>query len=331
MLDAPSLAVVPEDVRRALSTAANLDTIGMTADDPMSEAGRKALLFYFARMLKYESAVTVPGHEDAVHDMRVATRRLRSVLKLFKDFYHKGAIRPFRKTLGKIAGALGDVRDLEVFKLNADDYTDTHPEYDLGPLLHTWGGQLDRAREGLNALLHSERYQDFVVDFAEFVTEPGAGAIAGQISTEDIPFPYRVRHVIPHLIYEHYGVVRAYETVLPNVPLDTLHSLRIESKRLRYTLETFEEVTGAKTKEVISGVKNLQDHLGNLQDSRVASMLIRDFIGHAGESESLAGVLGYLADREQIKQTLRSSVPQVWETFTRPTLRKALASAIAEL
>src|SRR5690349_11877441 len=72
---------------------------GVVADDPMSEAGRKVMAFYFDRMLSQEQGVRQGDGEDPVHDMRVATRRLRSALKMFEPYYHKRVTRPFRKTL----------------------------------------------------------------------------------------------------------------------------------------------------------------------------------------------------------------------------------------
>ncbi|HVO44356.1 MAG TPA: CHAD domain-containing protein [Aggregatilineales bacterium] len=331
MLKAPSLATLPDGQLQSLEAGAAAERIGMSADDPMSEAGRKALMFYFVRLLKYEPTVGEPGHEDDVHDMRVASRRLRSVLQLFGEFYQDRTVRPFRRTLRRVATALGQVRDLEVLKLNADTYLKANPGQDLAPLVHDWETQLEQARADLNGVLRSRRYRDFVADFTEFVTTTGAGATVLPTARGDLPVPYQIRHVVPRLIYEHYTAVRAYETILPEAPLDTLHALRIESKRLRYALETFEEVMGSRTTAVITQVKLLQDHLGTLQDARVASGLIHDFVMRANEGQSLVGVRDYLSYREREKQTLREGVMPIWKSFTRPMIRRALGAAVAEL
>src|SRR5229473_6320504 len=136
----------------------------------------------------------------------------------------------------------------------------------------------------------------------------------------EAPDPYLVRHVAPSLIYRRYETVRAYEPILDRASLDTLHTLRIDAKRLRYTLEAFEEVLGSEAKEVIEMVKAVQDHLGDLQDARVAAGLIHDFIQQADESansQRMNAVLQYLTDREGEKQRLLASVRETWDSFTR--------------
>ena len=90
--------------------------------------------------------------------------------------------------------------------------------------------------------------------------------------------PYQVRHIAPRLIYEHYERVRAYETVLDGAPISTLHALRIDFKRFRYTLEFFEEVLGPEIKSVIKETKIMQDHLGDLNDTQVAGDMLREII-----------------------------------------------------
>ncbi len=305
---------------------------GIEPDNPMSEAGRKVMAYHFAKMLAQEEAVRQGDGSDPVHDMRVATRRLRSALKTFGPFYEKKAIRPFRKTLRKLADALGEVRDRDVFRHKTEKYVETLPEperSELEPLLREQHSQVDAARELLVAVLDSDRYTQFVADFAEFVSTPEKGA--RDIPDDERQTPHLVRHVASGLIYQKYDMVRAYETVLDNAPLDTLHALRIDAKRLRYTLEAFEEVLGPEAKTVIESVKALQDHLGDLQDARVAIWMMEDFVDQADENESMAAVLRYMAARENEKQQLRAGVSQVWQSFTQPDMRRSLALAVAVL
>lgn len=305
---------------------------GVQPDDPMSEAGRKTLAHYFARMLAEEDGVRQSTATDPIHDMRVATRRLRSALDTFEAYYHYKAIKSYVKTLRKVARALGTVRDLDVFRLKADKYAESLPEDSrsgLQGLLDDWKGQLDDARQTLIEVLDSRSYTEFVAEFAHFVTTPDKDAI--KISHKERSMPHRVRHVAPRLIYQRYEVVRAYESVLDGASLDTLHLLRIDAKRLRYILESFEEVLGPEAKKGIEAVKTMQDHLGDLQDARVAVALMGDFVHDAGEETQTSAVLQYMAVREEEKQRLLTAVPQVWEAFTQPDIRRALALSVAVL
>jgi len=308
------------------------DAPDVQPDDPMSEAGRKTLAYHFARMVDKESAVRKDEDDEAVHDMRVATRRLRSALDIFGDFYQGHTIKVMGKELRRIGKALGAVRDLEVVKKKADKYAEALSEAEqeaLHPLLDDWKSQLDEARAILLDALDSQRYVRFLAKFESFVMTPGQDA-----ATIDAPDPYLVRHVAPSLIYRRYETVRAYEPILDTAPLDTLHALRIDAKRLRYTLEAFEEVLGSEAKEVIETAKAIQDHLGELQDARVAAGLIHDFIQQADEganSQHMDAALQYLAEREGEKQRLLAGVRENWESFTRTEVRRALGLAVSKL
>jgi CHAD domain-containing protein len=300
---------------------------GVLPDDPMTEAGRKVLAHYFARMLSEEKGVRQGEGIDPVLDMRVATRRLRSALALFSPHFKKKTVKQFRQSLREIADALGAVRDLDVFRQKADKYTEKLPDTQqnkLDPLLDKWKGNLKDARDALIKTLDSHLYTVFVADFEEFVTNRDEQPTSSEQ-------PYRVRHVLPSLIYKNYETVRAYETILATASLDTLHALRIEAKRLRYTLEAFQEVLGPDISVVIDEIKALQDHLGDLQDARVASTLIHDYITQADEQEPMSGILEYLMSREEEKQTLLAAVAERWSIFTRSEIRRALALAVSIL
>jgi CHAD domain-containing protein len=308
------------------------ESAGLQPDDVMSEAGRKILAHFFARMLAEEDNVRQKGGTDPIHDMRVATRRLRSALDTFEAYYHYKAIKPFMKMLRKVARSLGAVRDLDVFRIKADTYAESLPEDSrsgLQALLNDWQGQLDDARAALIDVLDGQNYSQFVAEFAHFVTTPDKDAI--KIPHKERAMPHRVRHIAPRLIYQRYEVVRAYETVLDDASLDTLHMLRIDAKRLRYMLESFEEVLGKEVKAVIEASKTIQDHLGDLQDARVAGVLMSEYVREAGEQERTSAVLQYMAVREEEKQRLLAQVPQVWQAFTHPDLRRALALSVSVL
>jgi CHAD domain-containing protein len=309
-----------------------VDKPGVSADDPMSEAGRKVMAFYLVRLLEEEENVRNEAHGEAVHDMRVATRRLRSALDIFSSFYRKHVTKRLRNDLRKLGRALGAVRDLEVVRKKVDTDAESLSasiREGLQPLLDNWHEQLQANRQDLVDLLDSERYAellDYTVDFVSTL-----GKDAAEMPNEHEPTPYLVRHVVPALIYQQYEIVRAYEPFLTGVSLDTLHALRIEAKRLRYRLESFEEVLTSDAKRVVEATKALQDHLGELQDSRVATGLMQNFIHHADEYQSVTAILQYMAIREEEKQRLLAGVEQTWEAFVHPDIRRAISRSISML
>jgi hypothetical protein len=114
---------------------------GIKPDDSMPEAGRKILRFHFAHMLSHEKGTRLGEDIEDLHDMRVATRRLRAAFEIFNPFFKPKTIKKHIKGLRAIGRALGRVRDLDVFMEKAAVYLDTLLDEErpgLEPLLTAW-------------------------------------------------------------------------------------------------------------------------------------------------------------------------------------------------
>ena len=114
--------------------------------------------------------------------------------------------------------------------------------------------------------------------------------------------PHRVRDTAGSRIWLAYEQVRAYEAVLKWADVPTLHQLRIEAKRLRYTLEFVREALGPEGPALISRVVALQDHLGAMNDAEVAAHMARTFlVEHSGQLSDVesAAIGRYLVARER--------------------------------
>jgi len=282
--------------------------------------------------------------------MRVATRRMRAALQVFGDYLDMKQMAPFVKGLRRTGRTLGAVRDLDVFWEKTRRYLDTLPpeqQDDLDPLRAVWEAERERGRERMLAYLDSDRYFRFKEQLGEFLQTPSAGALPA-ISEKGEPLPNRLRYVVPVLVYQRLVAVRAYDEWVTgqDVPLGRLHQLRIAAKGLRYTLEFFREVLEPDAKTLISKIKGLQDHLGDLQDAVVASNLLRDFLtwgtwGHAQTKEKgvslpaepvvAPGVAAYLTARQIELQHLLDSFPQAWAQIQGLDFSQLIAASLAAL
>jgi CHAD domain-containing protein len=338
--DGASLDVVPLPGINQPRTALNLlDAPGVQPTDPMSEAGRKVLLFHFERMLLNEPGVRVGEDIEAVHDMRVATRRMRSGIRLFEPFFKPGRLSAYNASLKRIAGSLGEVRDLDVFMDKAQKYAQKSPDVDLAPLFAEWQKRLEIARERLMHRLDSREFARFNEEFHKFLTTPGKGARA--LPDPEDREPVEARHVFPRMLYGLYEQVRVYDDLVDSREVTTLHALRIELKRLRYALEFFEEILGPEGRAVIKEVKVLQDHLGDMNDAEVAVMILRDFVDEEDRKNSgkprfmrqpdVSGVRQYMLAKQLEKDRLINTFPTAWAAFTREDVRRNLALAVSAL
>lgn len=303
------------------------------SDDTMAEAGRKILLQDFVQMLSKEEGVRLGDDPEFVHDMRVATRRMRSAFRIFEDYYKAKPVRPFISQLRSLARALGAVRDLDVLIADFTRYQSQLDQAEAREALTDVVAKLDRkrqkARRKLIAHLDSKSYRGFVKAYAVFLTSPGKSTknVDGQIAT-----PYQVRHILPVMIHDHLATVRAYDTVLADADVHTLHALRIEFKRLRYAIEFFQPVLGSTIEKFIVEMKKIQDYLGRLNDVVVAQARLRalEENGDLGETvhESFEHYIQSLAE-EQDK--LMSGFAEVWTKFNSRAVQKYLSDALLTL
>jgi CHAD domain-containing protein len=296
----------------------------LSADDRVAVAGWKIMSHHFRRMLKHEKAVWEGGDPEGIHDMRVSTRRLRSTMQIFEPFCGGSTITKLRKRLGKVADALGTVRDLDVFLEHVQAFRTSHTNTDeLEPFADYWNARQQEARRDLLDMLDGDEYADLLDDFKVFLEQP-----CEQKRSEPKPL---VRHVVGYLIYARYSDVRMYETVLEEAvqrsEVEILHELRIAGKRFRYLLEAFESVLGENASTVITATKALQEHLGQLQDAHVAIARLQDYIQHTPR----AAITEYMAARMRDQESLLADVPSAWTAFTDPGIRRALANTVAVL
>lgn len=323
---------------------------GVESGDSMAEAARKTLLFHYQRMIHHEPGTRLGQDIEALHDMRVATRRMRAALNVFGDYVDMAAMRSFIKRLQRTGRALGAVRDLDVFQEKTRRYLDTLPaerQTELDALLAVWQTKRDEARQHLLAYLDSERYTRFKQEFGEFLQTPTQTPLP--LSEQSAPLPHRVQHVLPVIAYQWLANVQAYDEWIagPDTPLTRFHQLRITSKRLRYTLEFFRQVLGTDVEPLIDEIKKLQDHLGDLQDAVVTCNLLRDFLtwgawgqakddllaqeNHTSQPDGLIvapGVAAYLAVRQAELQSLVDTFPRVWARIQNPQFNQRLAAVI---
>ncbi|MDM8528358.1 CHAD domain-containing protein [Anaerolineales bacterium HSG24] len=314
--------------------------IGLDPTDTLAEGGRKILKFHFERMLDNEAGTRLGEDIEALHDMRVATRRMRAAFGLFGDCYVKADVKALQKGLKATARILGAVRDLDVFLEKLIVYQQTLDEtaqQELLSLIEYCQQRREQARVEMLAYLELKQYAKFKKAFKKFVNTPGQGAKA--VLTNE-PIPYQLRHVVSGLIYERYESVRAYDPLLHNPPVERLHQLRISFKRFRYALEYFRELLGADGKSVIRQLKHIQDHLGDLNDASVASDFLEDFLKNwkiyrvnlsSTDNKKPQAVRVYLKHNIATGKDLVDSFPVVWDEFNSPSVRRQLALAVASL
>ncbi len=299
------------------------------ADTPLAEMARMLLRRYFRRLRAEERDVRADKSIEAIHQMRVASRRLRATLMVIAAVAPERQVRAFRKEVQRIAQTAGAVRDCDVFLAQIANYSgntravagEEVPADGLAPLISALQRDRANAREQLIARLDSERYATFTRDFASFMTDSNGGWNN----------TLRVRDVAGSVIWQRYEALRAHEVELDLRNLNNdhspiLHELRISGKRLRYVLEVFAEALGPQADQVIDPLVALQDYLGALQDIAVAV----DYVAQL-DTAAQPGLAAYVASREAERGELLAGLPQRWEKVMSATYRRKLMELIIKL
>ena len=203
-----------------------------------------------------------------VHQMRVATRRMRAALRLFADVLPAEAS-SLNDELKWIAGQLGAARDLDV---QVRRLRDTAAELGLSEALVPYGAWLEEQRQRAQAELVSatesprfEQLRQQLHQQQEWSPNPEVDAPLFDDA------PRRLRRT--------YRQLRKYaKRIDAQAPATELHKVRIRAKRLRYAAEFFEVAYGTPAQRLAKLVVSLQDRLGDLQDGVVSGERIHQAV-----------------------------------------------------
>jgi CHAD domain-containing protein len=321
----------------------------VSPENSMAFVAHRIFAYQFTQMLAYEKGTRKGEDIEDLHDMRVAVRRMRAAAIVFDEYIESEKVEPHLKGLKRTLGALGGVRDLDVFREKAESYLKnltSGREHDLDPLFLILSEEREKAREEMLDYLDSEKYSRFKKDFSEFLDFPETWALPTTTEKNDA-LPHRVKDVLPSILYSRLADISAYSEWVegPYVSIERLHRLRIAAKGLRYTLEFFENVLGKEVEGLIKDFKALQDHLGDLHDAAVAIEMLGTYLktgawGFSGSEKASdekqvlnnpAGVEAYLAYREAELLTLLDTFPEAWEKVRTGEFRKEIENAVRSL
>lgn len=302
----------------------------MRMNSPLDEAGRSFLHKQFEKLQKAQKAIEDDANNpDGVHDMRVATRRLRSAFKVLQGtVYDPKATAPFLKSLKQMTAVLGEVRDTDVFCEHLNKHKAELPGSQLEglePLEQRLKRNLSHAQAKLSKTLHKRKTEHLLAELQEFVKKPGAGVLLKGKNLHAVK-PFLVRHFVASTVWQSYEEVLAYEKALSDssimkVPTFTLHRLRIAIKNLRYTLEFFTDALPPSTAAIIEQLTATQDYLGELHDHDVAVTTCSQLLKKQPDNAALQT---YRDQRAAKRDELQLAFSEKWAELTEVAFRRKL-------
>ncbi|MDQ6883828.1 MAG: CYTH and CHAD domain-containing protein [Candidatus Dormibacteraeota bacterium] len=273
---------------------------------------RHAIATSVAALLRHDPGVRLGDDPEDVHRARVATRRLRSQLRTFRGLVQADWANELREDLSWLADGLGDVRDKQVLAARLRGRTTALAEGDAPAVLEL-AAQLEveseEARGRLVLDMRSDRYIGLLERLVDAARTPSVTPLAAEPATE----------VVTQLARRDWKRLRKGVVNLPKHPQDTeLHHVRILAKRARYAAEAAAPVVGKDATHFAEVVTELQDVLGDHQDSVTAQQWLR-----RAADGALAFVAGELCAIEgEAAAVDRAGWQKKWKIVDRKRLRR---------
>ncbi|MFK4266538.1 CYTH and CHAD domain-containing protein [Streptomyces milbemycinicus] len=262
---------------------------------------------------------------DSVHRMRVATRRLRSCFRSYRKVLDRAVTDPIGDELKWLAAELGIDRDREVLTARVEERLAELPdELRTGPVserLSTWSRTSRRgSRERLIGVLDGERHLALLATLDALSATPPLRPAAARPAGE----------VILTAVLRDYERLAALVTTALAAPPGhdrdiTMHDARKKAKRARYAAEAARPALGKPAKAFAGLMTDLQDLLGDHQDSCVARDALRELAEQAHTAGERDFTFGVMYGREEALAARREAeLPALWAEVSREEHRAAL-------
>jgi len=249
----------------------------------VEEALLAAIGHLLEAMLYHAPACRPDAGPEGVHQMRVALRRLRSVLRAFRPAARCPAVDGFDAGLKALAGLLGPARDWDVFLagIGAEAAAALGPDHRMAALLTAAEARRQAAYAALRQELDGPGFRRLVLDgLALSLLRPWRDQPAKEAAERQALLAAPLPAFAAGLLDRRWRKLRARGKEVAGHSAGALHELRLTVKRLRYAAELFAPLwPGKASRRFLKRLAALQEELGLANDTAVARMLMGSLSG----------------------------------------------------
>jgi CHAD domain-containing protein len=305
-----------------LATTPRAAGLVLSPDDDAVVAARAVVRFHLRAFGAAEPEARV-GEVEPVHQLRVATRRLRAALHLFGSLLPKRFVESAQRELAWVASAIGGVRDLDVLAQTVQARAarlDPELRGLLGPVGIAIHERRSAALEALAKTLRSSRCHRLLARLATFA-EPSTAPRRSE------PLGRAVPALATPLLR---AVRRAGRRVATESPPPELHRLRVRVKRLRYALESLRGLGIKSIRVLITRLERLQTVLGDTQDAATQTAWLHAYAATDGVPVASLLPVGALIQGLSRRVTKRRRrALRAWRKLEKERLLEAVESDLA--
>lgn len=240
---------------------------GLNCQDNALEWATEVLRVRFEEVQDLRGAALDFTNIEGVHQMRVATRRLRSALNDFAPLMDKRPLKRVRKDLKRLADALGTVRDEDVAIAALDKLQASALTPEIGKGIETLVAERRVQREEKQMDLMEALAISNMANLQETFTLAVEEAVRGKKAAQgEMTFTEAGSEAVGESLQE---FLDAGAALYNPFAIEELHELRIKAKRLRYAIELFTACWGEEIAPFAEQIAEMQSHLGELHDCDV--------------------------------------------------------------
>ena len=299
----------------------------MVASDDTAFYAANAIIAAYIPVARANEVGIIADHDtEFLHDYRIALRKIRSVLSLFKGVYQDDQTEVLKVGFSALMVPTGRLRDLDVYLLERQHYYGLLPKILHGGLdamfsLFTKERKAETAK--LARHFRTKSYKQQITDLTRLFgkrkkLEPGPNAERG------------AHDYACALIWKRYRkICKIAAGIGPETDDAEVHALRIQCKKLRYLMEFFATLfPKPEFKSLLKPLKHLQDNLGLINDYAVQQVSLQDFLrGLSKRPDSMnfdvaqsVGALIAVLHRRQLEE--RAKVVDSFAQFDSPPTQK---------
>ncbi|MBI1260220.1 MAG: CHAD domain-containing protein [Rhizobiales bacterium] len=267
--------------------AANVD---LPRQCSLEEAYAEILEQCLGHLLSNAHAMTLGHHAEALHQARVALRRMRSAFSVFGGVIGGDTAETLSSEAKWLGGTIGKARDLDVFMMDIlGPVMEAHPDRrDLQKLRAEIEKMRGEAWKQASGVVASTRYTRFLLQFGQYV----AAMDWRPLTPRDILAPGSAHLFADDALDKRLSRVLRLGRDIADLDIEDRHELRKRLKKLRYTLSFFVTLYGkGVTKSYLNDLGKLQDVFGALNDVAMAEHLLERATAQNPELAKAAGVI----------------------------------------
>jgi CHAD domain-containing protein len=308
---------------------------GVQPDMPFWEAAKPAIGQKLDEMFEHEAGTRAGDDIEHLHDMRVASRRLRAAMDVFAICFPAKTYKPLHKMAASLTRALGEVRDRDVLIDTLEKYARKAPDRDqrgVADLVQTVRDEREAYRAAMLKTLDAVdsagfRHRLYIVLMQE--AHNGGKSAKKDGHNPRATLQENAQRISIERTADLYGFV---PYIHDPANMEELHEMRIAAKHLRYALELFRVCFGPDIGERIDDVKEIQEQIGQIHDCDVMIELLHRHLSVIAQRmhEELAALAGGAPPHDERMARVEEAIQRQVTDDPRPGILSLLGQKVDE-